>query len=93
MFLLLMSVTFYRCIQKMHSKSVLPHFSAFEEILLKSCRKSVVAYVCKLNFINFLMGFKIWGFSWNFLPSITTFSYHLLFILGQRTKAAASVPF
>ena len=39
MFLLLVSVTFYRCIEKRHSKSFLPHFSTCVEILLKSCRK------------------------------------------------------
>ena len=39
MFLLLVSVTFYRCIEKRHSKSFLPHFSTFVEILLKSGRK------------------------------------------------------
>ena len=36
---LLVSVTFYRCIEKRHSKSCLPHFSTFMEILLKSYRK------------------------------------------------------
>ena len=39
MFLLLMSVTFYRCIEKRHSKSCLPHFSTFVKILLNSCKK------------------------------------------------------
>ena len=39
MFLLLVSVTFYRCIEKWHSKSFLPHFSTFMEILLMSYRK------------------------------------------------------
>ena len=34
--LLLVSVTFYRCIEKRHSKSFLPHFSTSVEIPLKS---------------------------------------------------------
>ena len=36
MFLLFLSVTFYRCIEKTHSKLFLPHFSTLMEILLKS---------------------------------------------------------
>ena len=48
-FLLLVSVRFYRCIEKRHSKSFLPHFSTFVEILLKSCRKITAGIsVCKL---------------------------------------------
>ena len=55
--LLLMSVTFYRCIEKRHSKSFLPHFSTFVEILLlKSCRKITAGNGWKLSCINFLKG-------------------------------------
>ena len=63
MFLLLMSVTFYRCIEKRHSKSFLPHFLTFVEFLLNSCRKITAASVWKLSCIHFLIGFKMWGFS------------------------------
>ena len=45
MFLLLMSVTFYRCVEKKDSKSFLQHFSTSVEILLKSCRK-ITAGIC-----------------------------------------------
>ena len=47
MFLLLVSVTFYRCIEKRHSKLFLPHFSTFVEIFLKSCGKNnITAGIC-----------------------------------------------
>ena len=39
MFLLLVSGTFYRCIEKGIANHFLQHFSTFVEILLKSCRK------------------------------------------------------
>ena len=45
--LLLVSVTFYRCIEKRHSKSFLPLFSTFVEIVMKSCRK-ITAGIRKL---------------------------------------------
>ena len=48
--------------RKRHSKSFLPHFSTFVEILLKSCRKIIAGLVCKLSCINSLIGFKMWGF-------------------------------
>ena len=64
-------MTFYRCIEKMHSKSFLPHFSTFVEILLKSCRKNTAG---KLSYINFLMN-RIQNVGLKrryFLPTITT---------------------
>ena len=60
-------MTFYRCIEKRYSKSFLPHFSTFVEIVLKSCRTKVkkysndqelLAYVCELSCINFFIGFQ-----------------------------------
>ena len=39
MFILLVSVTFYRCTEKRIASHFLPHFSIFMEILLKSHRK------------------------------------------------------
>ena len=54
MFLQLMSVTFYRCIEKSHNKS----FCHVSPPSWKSCwshiEKSLVASVCKPNCINFL---------------------------------------
>ena len=62
MFLLKVSMTFYRCTEKRHSKSFLPHFSTSVEILLKSWGKLLLASACKLRCINFLIGFKMLGF-------------------------------
>ena len=81
--MLIMSVTFYLCIGKMDSKSFLPHFSTFVEILLKSCRKKSLS-VCKLSCINFLTGFKTWGFGGYFLPTITTSFYYHLFLHNRE---------
>ena len=60
MFLLLVSVTVYRCIEKRHSKTFLPHFSSFFlKIFLKACWHLFVSLAVYISFI----GFKMWGFS------------------------------
>ena len=45
MILLLVSMTFYRYIEKRHSKSFLPYFSTSVATLLKACRK-LTAGIC-----------------------------------------------
>ena len=76
MFSLLVSVVFYRCIEKRHSKSFFATFLV-EQLLLPS--------ICKLSCINVLIRFKIWGFSGIF----PAYDYYILlpflFIIGQRT--------
>ena len=67
MFLLLMSAKFYRCIEKGIANKFCYISRFFGEIWLKSCRKIGGDIFCRLNF---LMRFKIWGFSWYFLYSM-----------------------
>ena len=86
MFLLLVSVTFYRCIEKRHSK---PFFATILDFLLKAWWSHVeillLASVCKLCWINVLIGFRMWDFSGDIsCPRLLHF-ITLLFIIGQRT--------
>ena len=84
MFLLLVSVTFYRRIDQ---ALFLPVFSTFVEILLQSCRK-ITTGIClsALNCINFLIhvGFKMWGFSGD-ISCLRLLHFITLFI-HNRTK-------
>ena len=97
-FLLLMSVTFYRCIEKSHSKSFLPYFLTFMEILLKSYRK-ITADICLYAWLHKCLKYyskcrALMGISYlhiQLLYSIITFFVHIT--TNYYVKAADKVPF
>ena len=91
--LLLMSVRFYRCKEKSHSKSFLPYFSTFVETLLKSYGKITCDIILFVRFLKYYSKCEAFvGISCiQLLHSIITFFVHIT--ANYYVKSADKVPF